>query len=375
MFELFSVPCDDEGHTTPTTTHELENEEKCVKYCLSDCCIHPEGLKKYLHNFITKKSPAGMANEQFCVWNPVYVLFPLRVLGFDTGEQFEELRSECEEYLARRVIESKGGISGFPQDNFHTVTNYAALTGIALVGTETAYELIDRQAFYKELLALKLENGAFSSTRGHEYDVRSTFTAIMMASFLNMLTPELTRGVREFAKKCQGYDGGIAPRPGLESHGGYVHCGVGVLYLLDALDDLDLPALIRWISMRQMDWTGGFNGRPNKIVDSCYSWWMGTACQIISRHLNIPPFWNENAMALYLLRIAQKESGAFCDHPPSGQDKFHTMYSIAGLGLCGGGETGVPDLKLKEIDLVMTCTKELADKMRAYFKARPFIPE
>lgn len=30
-----------------------------------------------------------------------------------------------------------------------------------------------------------------------------------------------------------------------------------------------------WCSQRQVDKLGGFNGRTNKLIDSCYSFWVG----------------------------------------------------------------------------------------------------
>ena len=373
MFEICTIPCDDEGHETETTESEKENARWCKAHRLATRGIDAKKTIDFCLNFAAKKSPSGIYKEMFNVWNPAYTLFPLRALGFDQTPEFTALADRCTSYLERRRIKSHGGFSGFPQDSFHAVSNYAAIMGLALIGTERAYNLIDRSACYRELLSLKQPDGSFMACPGQEADIRSTFTAIMIADTLNILTPELTRGVVDFARRCQRFDGGIGPSPGLESHGGYVHCGVGVLYILGELDALDLPALIRWIMMRQMDWSGGFNGRPHKLVDSCYSWWIGTACRIIADHLQIPPFWNEKAMADYILELSQSSTGGFCDHPPDRADPFHTMYALGGLCICGGRDSGGSDVKLPEADVVMCCTRELADKMRAYFREKPFV--
>ena len=37
--------------------------------------------------------------------------------------------------------------------------------------------------------------------------------------------------------------------------------------------------------MRQMSCEGGFSGRTNKLVDSCYSFWQGGALAILESHL------------------------------------------------------------------------------------------
>jgi protein farnesyltransferase subunit beta len=38
---------------------------------------------------------------------------------------------------------------------------------------------------------------------------------------------------------------------------------------------LNLNALLQWSAQRQLPLEGGFNGRPNKLVDGCYSFWVG----------------------------------------------------------------------------------------------------
>src|ERR1700712_4717476 len=38
---------------------------------------------------------------------------------------------------------------------------------------------------------------------------------------------------------------------------------------------LDVPRLVSWLSARQYSPEGGFSGRTNKLVDGCYSHWVG----------------------------------------------------------------------------------------------------
>ena len=46
-----------------------------------------------------------------------------------------------------------------------------------------------------------------------EVDVRGTYTVVAIASLLNLLTPELTAGVAEFALACQVWPGGAFQLP------------------------------------------------------------------------------------------------------------------------------------------------------------------
>ena len=41
-----------------------------------------------------------------------------------------------------------------------------------------------------------------------------------------------------------------------------------------------MPLLVNWLVHRQMKLEGGFSGRTNKLVDSCYSFWQGGALAI-----------------------------------------------------------------------------------------------
>lgn len=49
---------------------------------------------------------------------------------------------------------------------------------------------------------------------------------------------------------------------------------------------LDIPRLIAWLSARQYAPEGGFSGRTNKLVDGCYSHWVGGCFPLIEACLN-----------------------------------------------------------------------------------------
>lgn len=60
---------------------------------------------------------------------------------------------------------------------------------------------------------------------------------------------------------------------------------VGTLVILHALDRLGastLSKLASWLSERQLS-NGGLNGRPEKLEDVCYSWWILTALSMIGK--------------------------------------------------------------------------------------------
>lgn len=49
---------------------------------------------------------------------------------------------------------------------------------------------------------------------------------------------------------------------------------------------LDVPRLISWLSSRQYAPEGGFSGRTNKLVDGCYSHWVGGCWPLIEAALS-----------------------------------------------------------------------------------------
>ena len=67
----------------------------------------------------------------------------------------------------------------------------------------------------------------------------------------------------------------------LEFLGGTTFCGLAALSLMGKLDTTfsaaELDGLRRWCLLRQKT---GFEGRPNKVVDTCYSFWVGASLQV-----------------------------------------------------------------------------------------------
>ncbi|MCO5548025.1 hypothetical protein L7F22_001481 [Adiantum nelumboides] len=108
-----------------------------------------------------------------------------------------------------------------------------------------------------------------------EIDVRGCYTAIAVAHILDLLLPPVIDGVAEYISSCQTHEGGIGGEPGAEAHGGYTYCGLAALVLINQAHHLDLPALLNWAVFRQGNVEGGFQGRVNKLVDGCYSFWQG----------------------------------------------------------------------------------------------------
>ncbi|MBA0587091.1 hypothetical protein Gorai_000227, partial [Gossypium raimondii] len=132
------------------------------------------------------------------------------------------------------------------------------------------------------LRQMKDASGGFRMHDGGEIDVRACYTAISVASLLNILDDELVQNVGNYILSCQTYEGGISGEPGSEAHGGYTFCGLATMILINEVDRLDLSSLTDWVVFRQ-GVEGGFQGRTNKLVDGCYSFWQGGIFALLKR--------------------------------------------------------------------------------------------
>lgn len=85
----------------------------------------------------------------------------------------------------------------------------------------------------------------------------------------------------------------------------------------------------RWIVNKQMRLEGGFQGRTEKLVDGCYSFWQGGAFPLIHTILTMEnkvfnsSYWlfNQEALQEYLLICCQHLHGSLVDKP----GKYETL--------------------------------------------------
>jgi len=126
--------------------------------------------------------------------------------------------------------------------------------------------------------------------------------------------------------RCKNFDGAYGCIPGAESHAGQTFCCVGAMAITDRLDLVDRDLLGWWLAERQLP-EGGLNGRPEKLPDVCYSWWvLSTLCSINRDH------WIDGEkLKQWILKCQDTETGGFADRPGDMVDVFHTFFALAGL--------------------------------------------
>ncbi|CAF4911173.1 protein farnesyltransferase subunit beta isoform X1 [Pieris napi] len=245
-----------------------------------------------------------------------------------------------------------GGYGGGPMQHSHLGTTYAAVNALSIIGTDEAYDSIDRSTLQKFLWTLRDVDGSFALHNGGEQDIRGAYCAASVAKITNIYTEALFDKTAEWVVSCQTYEGGFAGCPGMEAHGGYAFCGLACLALLDRTKLCDIDALLRWSVNRQMRLEGGFQGRTNKLVDGCYSFWQGGIFPIISailakdnKELIETVLFNQGALQEYIIVCCQSPEGGLIDKPGKPRDIYHTCYTLSGLSVAqhgtGAGESFV----------------------------------
>jgi len=110
---------------------------------------------------------------------------------------------------------------------------------------------------------------------------------------------------------------------------------------------IDKDALALWLSERQTI-KGGFNGRPEKLPDVCYSWWVYSSFLMIERD----GFFDKKGLEEYIMSCQDKEGG-IGDKPGNCVDVFHSFFGLAALSMLDKG------LGLEEIDPTFALPKKI----------------
>ncbi|XP_038072570.1 protein farnesyltransferase subunit beta-like [Patiria miniata] len=341
----------DDGVRTHSSDEQINVEESVAEmfetFLLSRDDDHPDKTKPRLHrkrhiNFLLKGLVA-LSESYECLdasrpWICYWILHSLHLLDQPV---LPEASSGVVTFLAR-CQHPEGGFGGGPHQFAHLAPTYAAVLALMTVGTQEAYQVIDRPKLQSFLMRMRSPEGAFRMHDGGEVDVRGAYCAAVAARITNVATPEMFDGTAEWIASCQSYEGGFAGQPGMEAHGGYSFCSVAALVLLGHERLCDTEALLRWLSNRQMKYEGGFQGRTNKLVDGCYSFWQAGTYPLIHSILGAhkdaalsATDWIFDQMSLqeYILLCCQHKHGGLVDKPGKARDFYHTCYCLSGLSV------------------------------------------
>lgn len=335
----------EDDYTTPTSEKQNEIEELIIQ-TFQDVSTLDFNLDKHVAYFeksLLHPMPGAYvgydANHTWMIYwltngynivakNPDFLL--------SNHELIKEKVSKC------IINNGKGGIGGGANQLGHLASAYAGILTLASI-KEYALLAEIRTNLYTWIMSLKLPDGSFRMHYNGESDTRSTYCALIISSLLNVQTPPLLYNCREYLNSCQTYEGGFSGTPGTEAHGGYTFCALASYFLLYndkfefySQESFDLQSLTRWATMQQYQLEGGLAGRTNKLVDACYSFWVGGCFSMLETIVDstTSSLFSRTGLKNYILRCCQNKTGGFRDKPGKSVDFYHTNYTLCGLSIC-----------------------------------------
>ena len=209
----------------------------------------------------------------------------------------QKLKPETMKELVDWIKSCQNKDGGFGGNKGHdsqiTTTLYALLVlfqlgRISSINTEKVIEFV-------ESLIVK-ETGAFKGDKFGEIDTRFVYSGLYALVLLDRPLPENSVS---FLLKCINNDGGIGGQPDVESHAAYIFCGVSAFALLNKMGRIPVKKVKQFLASRQTK-LGGFNGRPEKLPDLCYSWWVLSSLYSVNKEIS-------SRSPLFKSFISQKE--------------------------------------------------------------------
>jgi geranylgeranyl transferase type-2 subunit beta len=265
------------------------------------------------------------------------------------------MREQVDTFL-QSCFTSVGGFSCTPGDQAHLLSTYSAIQIYALYGLDLEDKRSDIVAYIKSLQ--DPVTGSFKGDKWGEVDTRFSYCAIASLFILGGI--KLIRGSIDldnavnFIQNCCNLDGGYGAHMGRETHSGQVFCSLATLSIVNRLNDtVHMPELGIWMAQRQCAPDGGLNGRPEKLQDVCYSWWILSSLSMI----DCIPWIDENKLIDFIFSCQDHENGGFSDRPGNMTDLFHTLFALTGLSLLKYKNSASNDLALLEIDPVFCMPK------------------
>uniref|UniRef100_A0A8C1AHQ0 Geranylgeranyl transferase type-1 subunit beta n=1 Tax=Cyprinus carpio carpio TaxID=630221 RepID=A0A8C1AHQ0_CYPCA len=261
-------------------------------------------------------------------------IYSLQVLPTDDKSNLSRCGFRGSSHIGVPYNSSKGPGAPHTYDSGHVAMTYTGLACLVILGDDLSR--VCREACLAGLRALQLEDGSFYAVpEGSENDMRFVYCAACICFMLDDWSGMDRQRAIDYIRRSTSYDSGIGQGAGLESHGGSTFCAVASLCMMGNLQEVfserELKRIRRWCILRQQN---GFHGRPNKPVDTCYSFWVGATLEL----LDVFQYTNFEKNRSYILSTQDRLVGGFAKWPDSHPDPLHTYFGICGLSLMGEAE-------------------------------------
>jgi len=348
--------------------------------------LHRTRHISYLYRGLRQLSDSYECLDASRPWLCYWIIHSLNLLG-------EKLSNEHQLQIGRflkSVQDEAGGFAGNIGQMAHLADTYAAVSAICSLDLPECFDMIDCNALAEFIRSVKHEDGSICMHKDGELDVRGAYCATVAASLCGIMDKELFSNTAEWIAKCQTYEGGFGSQPGTEAHGGYTFCALAALILLNRTELIDLDQLLNWAVHRQMKFEGGFQGRTNKMVDGCYSFWQGGIFPLIHHVMSRQNakldencwLFDQTSLQDYILLCCQYPSGGLIDKPGKSRDYYHTCYCLSGLSVsqhCFSGSKkvqGDPNNLLEPTHPVFNiCVKKVGPALKYFNKKSVFVVE
>ncbi|TRY78017.1 hypothetical protein TCAL_13493 [Tigriopus californicus] len=302
---------------------------------------HAKFVVKYSEN----KDDYEFVMSEFLRINGVY----WSLTALDLMYAKEELHKEEIMSFVLQCYDSESG--GFSPAHRHDPHILYTLSAIQVAATFDAMDRLDQESVVRYIQKLQNKDGSFSGDIMGEVDNRFSFCAVSCLALLKRLDAIDVDNAVNYICSCLNFDGGFGSQAGSESHAGLIFCCIGVLSITQQLHRIDADIIGHWLCQRQLP-CGGLNGRPEKLPDVCYSWWVLSSLAMIGRLHWI----DSKDISQFILASQDEETGGISDRPGDLPDPFHTLFGLAGISLLG-------NTKLKTVNPVFCMAQEVLDRM------------
>ncbi|KAF0033952.1 hypothetical protein F2P81_014018 [Scophthalmus maximus] len=244
-----------------------------------------------------------------------------------------------------------------PYDSGHVAMTYTGLCSLLILGDDLSR--VNKQACLAGLRALQLEDGSFYAVpEGSENDIRFIYCAASICYMLDDWSGMDIQKAIEYIRGSLSYDNGFGQGAGRESHGGWTYCAIASLCLMgrleEALNQRELDRIRRWCIMRQQT---GFHGRPNKPVDTCYSFWVGATLEL----LDVFQYTNFDKNRSFILSTQDRLVGGFAKWPDSHPAASHCSRSSQ-PHIMRGGDREFPECCSAAVGTFQRCERNIAER-------------
>ncbi|WWC85661.1 uncharacterized protein L201_000527 [Kwoniella dendrophila CBS 6074] len=254
----------------------------------------------------------------------------------------------------------------------HLPSTYTALLTLSIL--RAPLDRLNISGLTTFLQSCQAKDGSFSPVpgddiypnEGFQSDVRMVYIASVISDIIGDFSGINVQAPKQFIESCKTWEGGYASRPGIiEAQGGTTYCSLATLSIFDkhesASSQIDTSVengqkdTLRWLISRQI---GGFQGRPGKLQDVCYSFWCGGAISILGHSGLI----NRDEDRSFLLS-AQFPLGGFGKEPGDYPDPFHSYLALAALSLTHSSDD-TQGLGLKALDVLWNVSQHTSDWLK-----------